>query len=182
MVEEATGRASGLRNWSVRGKVANVSALPFPDGSFDTVFAMHMLYHVPHPAAGIAEIARVLRPGGIAAVTTNGANNLRGLYALTAAFGSSPSDPVVDIFGFETAERMLRSQFGNVTILSHPGGLRITEPEDVFLSLTSYPPGDAASEDQLAVFRESISTAFALGGGVLEVETEVGLFLSRKPG
>jgi hypothetical protein len=80
------------------------------------------------------------------------------------------------------AERLLRPQFGNVSLLSHPGGLRITEPEDVFLALTSYPPGDEASEAQLATFRDAINAAFARGNGVLEVGTEVGLFLSRKPG
>jgi SAM-dependent methyltransferase len=180
MVEEATARTGGLRNLTVRGQAADAAALPFADGAFDAVFAMHMLYHVPDPAVGIAEIARVLKPGGMAVVTTNGANNLRELYALTAAFGSVPADPVTVVFGFDAAERMLRSQFGNVTLLSHPGGLKITEPEDVFLALTSYPPGDDASEAQLATFRDAIAAAFARSNGVLEVETEVGLFLSRK--
>ncbi|HEX2254615.1 MAG TPA: class I SAM-dependent methyltransferase [Thermoanaerobaculia bacterium] len=39
-------------------------ALPFADGSFDLVFARALLHHLPRPAAGVAEIARVLRPGG----------------------------------------------------------------------------------------------------------------------
>ncbi len=180
MVAEASARVRGLRNWSVRGAEANVATLPFADESFDAVFAMHMLYHVPDPAAGIAEIARVLRPGGVAAVTTNGSNNLRQLYALTTAFGGKPNEPVADAFGFEVAERLLRAQFGNVAIKQHPGGMRVTDPEDVFLALTSYPPGDSASETQLAAFRGAIHEAFARGGGALEVETEVGLFVSRK--
>ena len=181
MVAEAMGRVSGLRSWSVRGAEADVAALPFADESFDAVFAMHMLYHAPDPAAGIAEIARVLRPGGIAAVTTNGPNNLKELYALTTAFGGKPKEPVADVFGFEAAERLLRAAFGNVTVNKHPGGMRVTEPEDVFLALTSYPPGDSASEVQLAAFRDAIDDAFARGGGELEIETEVGLFVSRKP-
>jgi SAM-dependent methyltransferase len=180
MVAEATTRVQGHRNWSVAGTEADVSALPFPDESFDAVFAMHMLYHVPEPAAGIAEIARVLRPGGFAAVTTNGPNNLRQLYALTTAFGGKSSEPVAEAFGFEGAERLLRAKFGNVAIKQHPGGMRVTDPEDVFLALTSYPPGDGASAAQLTAFRDAIDDAFASGGGALEVETEVGLFVSRK--
>ncbi|EIM26232.1 hypothetical protein MicloDRAFT_00027810 [Microvirga lotononidis] len=62
----------------------------------------------------------------------------------------------------------------------HPARLRITEPEDVFLALTSYPPGDGASEAQLTEFREAIARAFEEGKGVLEVAKEAGLFLSRK--
>lgn len=38
--------------------------LDFPDESFDTVAAMHLLSVVPEPEKVMAEIARVLRPGG----------------------------------------------------------------------------------------------------------------------
>lgn len=45
---------------------ASVSALPFPDGSFDAVIALDVLYHraVPDESGALAEIARVVRPGG----------------------------------------------------------------------------------------------------------------------
>jgi SAM-dependent methyltransferase len=39
-------------------------ALPFGNGSFDTVFSSQVLEHVPEPAQMVAEIGRVLRPGG----------------------------------------------------------------------------------------------------------------------
>lgn len=56
---------------AVRIEVADALALPFPDASFDVVFAMLMLHHVEEhhtefvrrPRA-LKEIARVLRPGG----------------------------------------------------------------------------------------------------------------------
>jgi ubiquinone/menaquinone biosynthesis C-methylase UbiE len=38
--------------------------LPFEDGSFDTVTLVYVLCTVPDPAAGLEEIARVLKPGG----------------------------------------------------------------------------------------------------------------------
>ena len=38
--------------------------LDFPDASFDTVVAMHVLSVVPEPERVMAEIARVLKPGG----------------------------------------------------------------------------------------------------------------------
>ena len=58
--------------------------------------------------------------------------------------------------------------------------MRITDPEDVFLALTSYPPGDSAGEAELALFRARIEDAFAAGGGVLETSKQAGLFTSRK--
>jgi ubiquinone/menaquinone biosynthesis C-methylase UbiE len=180
MVDEAVTRCQALRFGSVHGQQADANALPFDDEAFDAVIAMHMLYHVPNPAVAIAEMHRVLKPGGILAVTTNGANNMRGLYELTSAFGSAPSDPAAAAFGYDAAEKLLRDRFGNLTKAQHPARMRVTDPEDVFLALTSYPPGDTASEAQLASFREAIDQVFKRGNGVLEVEKETGLFVSRK--
>jgi SAM-dependent methyltransferase len=44
----------------------DICRMPFDDGSFDFVFASHVLEHVPDDEAAIAEVARVLRPGGVA--------------------------------------------------------------------------------------------------------------------
>ncbi len=38
--------------------------MPFAGGAFDRVFLMNVLDHVRDPSAGLAEIARVMRPGG----------------------------------------------------------------------------------------------------------------------
>lgn len=43
---------------------ADIEALPFEDGSFDLCVTYTGLHCFPDPAAAIAEIARVLRPGG----------------------------------------------------------------------------------------------------------------------
>jgi SAM-dependent methyltransferase len=47
----------------------DATAMPFPDGSFDRVIAAEVLEHVPADQAAMNELARVLRPGGLAAVT-----------------------------------------------------------------------------------------------------------------
>lgn len=62
--------------------VADVQALPFDDRSVDVVLAMHMLYHLPRPSVGIAELARVLRPDGLAVFSTNGRADKAELAAL----------------------------------------------------------------------------------------------------
>jgi SAM-dependent methyltransferase len=180
MVAEAVQRCTPLPLAAVRGQQADAASLPFAEGSFAAVVAMHMLYHVPDQAQAIAEMHRVLRPGGCLAVTTNGVGNMQKLYALTTVFGSPPYDPAAAAFGYGDAERLLSAQFGNVSTAHHPARLRVTEPEDVFLALTSYPPGDAASEAQLVVLRAAIDRAFEEGGGVLETDKETALFLARK--
>ena len=39
--------------------------LPFPDGSFDVVYCCDSFHHYPDPAAVLAEVGRVLVPGGV---------------------------------------------------------------------------------------------------------------------
>jgi SAM-dependent methyltransferase len=49
--------------------VGDALALPYPDGIFDCVIASEILEHVPADDAAIAELVRVLKPGGVLAVT-----------------------------------------------------------------------------------------------------------------
>jgi SAM-dependent methyltransferase len=52
-----------------RADVENILELPYPDGAFDTVLASEILEHVPQDDAAIAELVRILAPGGTLAVT-----------------------------------------------------------------------------------------------------------------
>ncbi len=38
--------------------------LPFPDGQFDAIFFCHVLEHLYHPMNALAEVQRLLKPGG----------------------------------------------------------------------------------------------------------------------
>ena len=49
--------------------VGDALALPYPDGAFDCVIASEILEHIPDDDAAIAELVRVLKPGGSLAVT-----------------------------------------------------------------------------------------------------------------
>ena len=49
---------------------ADAERLPFPDGSFDAVVSLYALEHFAHPREALAEMARVVRPGGLVGVLT----------------------------------------------------------------------------------------------------------------
>lgn len=49
--------------------VADATALPFPDGSFEGALSECLLEHVPRPVEVVREIVRILRPGGRAFIS-----------------------------------------------------------------------------------------------------------------
>lgn len=76
------------RSRGIDAQVADVQELPFADGAFDVAVAAWMLYHVPDLDRGLAELARVLRPGGRLVSVTNSRFHLIELRELV---GSGPS-------------------------------------------------------------------------------------------
>ncbi|HET9059552.1 MAG TPA: methyltransferase domain-containing protein [Acidimicrobiales bacterium] len=74
----STGMLAAAR--SVHGgplAAADAAALPVADGRAGAALAMHMLYHLPNPAGALAELARVLRPGGRLVVAIGGERHLK---------------------------------------------------------------------------------------------------------
>lgn len=55
-----------------------IDALPLPDNSVDVAVANMVLHHAPDPAAMIAEMARVVRPGGRIGITTRSPTSTSG--------------------------------------------------------------------------------------------------------
>jgi len=65
---EKTAAERGIKN--ARFEVASVYQLPFPDCSFDVVFSHALFEHLVEPPAALHEIHRVLRPGGMVALSS----------------------------------------------------------------------------------------------------------------
>jgi SAM-dependent methyltransferase len=101
MVELARARG-------VDARVADVQSLPFDEESFDVAVAAWVLFHVPSLDAGLAELARVLRPGGRLVAVTNYADHLIEMFRLGGAERFELS------FGGENGEELLARHFARV--------------------------------------------------------------------
>ena len=44
---------------------ASATDMPFPDGTFDAIWTINVLEHIPNPESALVEMRRVLKPGGV---------------------------------------------------------------------------------------------------------------------
>jgi ubiquinone/menaquinone biosynthesis C-methylase UbiE len=69
MLRQASRRNRGyIREGRVELRLASMSAIPYPDGSFDKVFGINCIQFSPDLLHDLGEIRRVLKPGGLAAL------------------------------------------------------------------------------------------------------------------
>ncbi len=183
MVDEATERARrDGRYASVAGFSVDLQQLPFDDEQFDRVIANHMLYHLPDPTLGVAQLARVVRPGGRAVASTNGRRHLLELNSFyEGIFDWSPLDHAVDVFGAETGFPILRDHFGHVAWFAYDDTLVCTEQDDVVAYLLSFPPADDATDDQRFALRRAVERRFELEGGRVVIQKDTGCFVCTDP-
>jgi SAM-dependent methyltransferase len=111
------------RERGVEALQADVQALPFADAEFDLVIAAWMLYHVPDLDRGLAEIARVLRPGGRIVAATNAVDHLHELWSLVGRDRRAEGT-----FNDENGEAFLRPHFSRV--VRHDVRFETTFPDE----------------------------------------------------
>lgn len=98
-------------------RIVDAQAIPYDDCSFDAVIANHMLYHIPERARALAEIRRVLRPGGKLHASTLGIGAMRELQEICNRLDPRIDlnlDSVAQAFGLDNGAEQLGEFFDNV--------------------------------------------------------------------
>jgi ubiquinone/menaquinone biosynthesis C-methylase UbiE len=184
MVTEAVDRVGSLGRYrSAEGRVADVQELPFRSSTFDVVMANYVLHHVPDAGRAVAEMARVLRPGGVAVVACVGDGHLAELRQIRReVFGEEWADAITDTFGASAGAHLLPSSFGQVDWRPYDDRLDCRDPDDVLAYLASTPPVEDADDHHQSRVAEVVKARFDAGGGRLRVSKDTGLFVCHGPG
>jgi SAM-dependent methyltransferase len=159
MVEAARAAVGDRADYAV----ADVQELPFADASFDAVIANHMLFHVEDRSRALAEIARVLRPGGDFRATVIGPDHIREIRELAPPPPDSQWAKTRERFTLEKVGDELAPFFVDVEIEMVPGpqDLEVTELDDLLDFVRSR--GDL-SEEELEPLRQTATKDIARQG------------------
>jgi len=132
----AKATARGLTN--VEFRLADMTALGYPDGRFDAMVSVFSIFFVPDMEGLVRELWRMVRPGGKLAVTTWGPRIFEPAYScwqaaikqerpdLYSAF--NPWDRITDV---EAVRRLLRDGgVANADVVAEAGFQPLRSPED----------------------------------------------------
>ena len=181
MLQEAQ---SNLRDIPHPFTFAQVDAqsIPFDDAHFDMVIANHMLYHVPDRNKALAEIRRVLKPGGHFFAATNGNNHMRETFDLVIEFdpslqaaldSASPASPLS--FRLDNGRDELARHFSTVQLHIYENGLLVTEAEPLVAYTLSHPVGESIIGNRVEDFTNFLAHKIATDGAI-HITKETGMF------
>ena len=158
-------------------KIIDAEAIPFPDESFDTVIANHMLYHVPDREKGLSEIQRVLRSGGCLYAATNSHDSMKELVDLVRRVDPD-AYPVAFHKGFtlENGKEQLSASFGEIKLYNYEDSLIVPEAEPLVTYVKS---SERLNGSQLAQFRKVLEDEIA-SRGPIHMAKSAGMFEARK--
>jgi ubiquinone/menaquinone biosynthesis C-methylase UbiE len=158
--------------------VADVKELPFEDETFDAAVANHMLFHVADRARALAELSRVLRPGGVLVGTMVGRDHLNELRALIGEESVIWSESRKR-FGLATARPQLEQFFVDVEIEPFPDSLEVTEVEPLLDFVRSLDTPGLTDEHLREIGR--VAEEAIRADGAFHITKSSGRFWARKP-
>ena len=140
--ERQTGAGLTDKVWDSRFsfRTFNCETIPYEDASFDLVLANHVLFYCEDIDTVSAEIARVLKPGGVFLCSTYGKEHMKEISQLVSSFDDRivlSSTSLYDCFGKENGTDILAPHFSQITWRQYEDYLTIPEPEPLISYILS---------------------------------------------
>jgi ubiquinone/menaquinone biosynthesis C-methylase UbiE len=173
------------RNLVVTGRAfkfeeIDAQSIPYENETFHAVIANHMLYHVPDRPKAIAEIRRVLKPGGLFIATTLGKNHMKEMSDwIKRASADRSVEPFSLAFSLENGLEQLQPYFSNVKKVSYEDHLQVTELEPIIAYLTSGFQATELMKDEVEKIRKELQDRLAKEKSIF-ISKDSGLFEAVK--
>ena len=161
--------------------VINAQSIPYPDQSFDTVIANHVFHHLPDKQAGLSEIKRVLKPGGVFYGTSMGEKHLAELPQIVGKFDPTQVKTYQENkieFTLENGYLQLKEWFSDVEVLRQQNGLRVTEAGP-FVDYIMSSPLLGVEEHRKAEFTEFVEKELLAVNGLISITKDSGMFIAQ---
>ena len=154
----------------------DIQNIPYPDASFDMVIANMMLYHVPNLHKGLAEVRRVLKPGGFFYCATYGIHGIME-YITDLLKDMGVSGQIGTTFTLQNGAASLSQHFESVQRLDREDSLAITDIRD----FADYVYSLSSLTNMENVPREVLLSALEsrIKNGILYVPKEYGMFICK---
>ena len=163
-------------------ELVNAQSIPYDEASFDAVMAHYMLYHVPDRQKALAEIARVLKPGGHFFAMTVGENHLLELFEMLHEFDPDEESRLSPTpFLLENGADQISTFFTSTELRRYEDSLAITETGPlVDYILSSFRLGqNMTGEAKIAALRANLDARLAREG-IIRVQKHSGMFMAVK--
>lgn len=196
-VDQSAAMVSIARAAGVDAVVSAVEHLPFADGAYDAVVGGYLLNHLPRPQVAVAELSRVLAPGGRLALTVwdvPEANPALGLFSRVVVelglVGEVPLGPDAQRFADDDEVHRLLHAWQDVAV-DRPRWVVQVEPGAWFDAVADATPRTGAvlaqvTADQRARARERwvevAREAYGTADGRVELPAGAVLASATRPG
>ncbi len=154
---EAARRNLAMVDRNFTFKEIDAQTIPYEEKRFDAVIANHMLYHVPDRRKALAEIKRVLKPGGCFFATTVGDCHMKEMndWERRVSLGGT-YEPFSSPFTLENGLEQLKPFFSRVVMKRFPDDLNVREIEPILAYIRSVLHAVGWSEEEMAKVRRSL--------------------------
>ncbi|MBN2148460.1 MAG: class I SAM-dependent methyltransferase [Anaerolineales bacterium] len=165
-------------------EVIDAQKIPYPNNYFDGVIANHMIYHVPNRPAALAEIHRVLTPGGKLYAATNGEKHMAEVDDIIRRFNPDMAEARLELgpneFTLENGAEQLSTFFPKVDMRPFENALEVTEAAPlVAYVLSMVNPSLDFSADQIASLERLVAKEIGKKRS-LHITKSTGLFIAEK--